>query len=59
MPFYGAAILCADDPGVRSIVPMISRPVISYGFGADAQVRAVDVRADGGRCTSRCSAATA
>ena len=45
MPFYGAAILCGDDPGVRSIVPMISRPVVSYGFGAEVQVRAVDVRA--------------
>ena len=45
MPFYGAAIVCADDAGVRSIVPMISRPVVSYGFGEDAQVRAVDVMA--------------
>ncbi len=45
MPFYGAAILCGDDPGVRSIVPMISRPVVSYGFGADVQVRAIDVQA--------------
>jgi UDP-N-acetylmuramate--alanine ligase len=43
MPFYGAAVLCADDPGVRSIMPMISRPIVSYGFGADAMVRAVDV----------------
>jgi UDP-N-acetylmuramate--alanine ligase len=49
MPFYGAAILCSDDAGVRSIMPMISRPVITYGFGDDAMVRAVDVRADGGR----------
>jgi UDP-N-acetylmuramate--alanine ligase len=45
MPFYGAAILCADDAGVRSIMPMISRPVISYGFGEDAMVRAVNVEA--------------
>ena len=45
MPFYGAAVLCGDDPGVRSIVPMVSRPVVSYGFGADVQVRAVDVQA--------------
>jgi len=45
MPFYGAAILCGDDPGVRSIVPMISRPVVTYGFGDDVQVRAVDVQA--------------
>ena len=49
MPFYGAAVLCVDDPGVRSIMPMISRPAITYGFGADAMVRAVSVRADGGQ----------
>jgi UDP-N-acetylmuramate--alanine ligase len=45
MPFYGAAVLCADDPGVRSIMPMISRPVITYGLGEDVQVRAVNVQA--------------
>ncbi len=45
MPFYGSAILCTEDPGVRSIIPLISRPVITYGFGEDAQVRAVDVEA--------------
>jgi len=45
MPFYGSAIVCTDDPGVRSIVPMVSRPVIGYGFNDDAQVRAVDVQA--------------
>ena len=48
MPFYGAAVLCADDPGVRSIMPMISRPVVSYGFGAEAMVRAVAVEARAG-----------
>jgi len=45
MPFYGAAILCGDDPGVRSIVPLISRPVVTYGLGDDVQVRAVEVQA--------------
>ena len=45
MPFYGAAIVCGDDPGVRSIVPMISRPVVTYGFEEGAQVRAVEVQA--------------
>jgi len=45
MPFYGAAIVCGDDPGVHSIVPMISRPVVSYGLGEDAQVRAVQIEA--------------
>ena len=49
MPFYGAAVLCVDDPGVRSIMPMISRPVVTYGFAADAMVRAVNVRADAGQ----------
>jgi UDP-N-acetylmuramate--alanine ligase len=45
MPFYGAAIVCGDDPGVRSIIPMVSRPVITYGMNEDVQVRAVNVRA--------------
>lgn len=45
MPFYGAAVLCGDDPGVRSIIPMVSRPVVTYGLGPDVQVRAVDVQA--------------
>ena len=45
MPFYGAAILCGDDEGVRSIMPLVSRPVISYGLGEHNQVRAVDVQA--------------
>ena len=49
MPFYGAAILCSDDAGVRSIVPMISRPVVTYGFAEDAMVRAVNVQAHEGQ----------
>ena len=50
MPFYGAAIVCIDDPGVRSVLPLISRPVVSYGQDEAAQVRAVDIEAlPGGR----------
>jgi len=49
MPFYGVAILCTDDPAVRDIVADVTCPVTSYGFGEDAQVRAVDVRAVGGQ----------
>ncbi|MBC7681189.1 MAG: UDP-N-acetylmuramate--L-alanine ligase, partial [Ferruginibacter sp.] len=49
MPFYGTAILCTDDPGVRAIVDQVTNPVTSYGFEEDAQVRAVDVRAVGGQ----------
>jgi len=45
MPFYGAAVVCGDDAGVQAIMASISRPVVSYGLGEQAQVRAVDVRA--------------
>ena len=44
MPFYGTAILCIDDPAVREIVPQVSCPITSYGFGEDAEVRAINVR---------------
>ena len=44
MPFYGTAIVCTDDVAVQSIVPRLSRPITSYGFGPDAQVRAVEVK---------------
>jgi UDP-N-acetylmuramate--alanine ligase len=47
LPFYGRAVLCLDDPRVREILPLLSKPVLGYGFAADAQVRAVDVRPDG------------
>jgi UDP-N-acetylmuramate--alanine ligase len=43
LPFYGSAVLCSDDPNVRQIQPLVSKPVVSYGFGEDASIRAVDV----------------
>jgi UDP-N-acetylmuramate--alanine ligase len=49
MPFYGTAILCVDDPAVRAIWPDVQCPVTSYGVSEDAQVRAVNIRADGPR----------
>ena len=49
MPFYGTAIVCSDDPGVKSIVDQLARPVTTYGFEEGAQIRAVDVRADNGK----------
>ena len=45
MPFYGAAVVCIDDPAVREILPQIGRPITSYGLSEDAQIRALDVRA--------------
>lgn len=47
LPFYGSAILCADDANVREIMPFVSRPITSYGIDADAQVRALNVRSQG------------
>ena len=49
MPFYGRAILCLDSPAIREILPQIARPVTTYGFAEDAQVRAVNVRAEAGK----------
>jgi UDP-N-acetylmuramate--alanine ligase len=49
MPFYGAAVLCIDDPGVRSILDKVERPMTTYGLSPQAQVRAIDVVADQGR----------
>src|SRR5437868_5867597 len=47
MPFYGTAILCIDDPAVRSVVGDVQCPVTTYGVSEDAQVRALDIRAVG------------
>lgn len=49
MPFYGTAIVCSDDAGVRSILDDIARPVTTYGLNEGAQVRAVDVHAQNGQ----------
>jgi UDP-N-acetylmuramate--alanine ligase len=47
LPFYGRAMLCIDDPHVRSILPQVTKPVTTYGFAEDAEVRAVNARAVG------------
>ncbi|MFA6921605.1 MAG: UDP-N-acetylmuramate--L-alanine ligase [Gallionella sp.] len=49
LPFYGRAMLCVDDENVREILPRITKPVTTYGFCEDAQIRAVNVRHQGGR----------
>lgn len=53
LPFYGSAILCADDRVVREIIPFVSRPMLTYGFTDDVQVRADQVVSDGGRMRFR------
>jgi UDP-N-acetylmuramate--alanine ligase len=50
LPFWGRAVLCSDDAGVRAIVPRVERPLTTCGLGADADVRGCDVTAlAGGR----------
>jgi UDP-N-acetylmuramate--alanine ligase len=49
LPFYGMAMLCIDDANVREILPRISKPVTTYGFSEGAQIRAVNVRHQGGQ----------
>ena len=64
LPFYGVAVLCIDDPGVREIAPRITKTIVTYGLSAEAQVRAVDIEARGGtmyfraRCAANGSAAS-
>jgi UDP-N-acetylmuramate--alanine ligase len=47
LPFYGLAVLCLDDDGIREILPEISKPVVTYGVNEEADVRAVDIEQDG------------
>ena len=53
LPFYGTAVLCIDDPNVREILPAVTKPVTTYGLSESAQIRAVDVKPDGGRMRFR------
>jgi UDP-N-acetylmuramate--alanine ligase len=49
LPFYGSAVLCADDHHVREILPFVSKPMLMYGTSADASVRAEAIEHDAGR----------
>lgn len=47
LPFYGLAVLCVDDPVIRSLLPLVGRPTRTYGFSEDADFRVIDVQANG------------
>ncbi len=47
LPFYGLAVVCVDDPVIRGLLPEISRPLLTYGFSADADYRADELRQSG------------
>jgi len=44
LPFYGAAVLCADDPVLRGLLGRVGRPVITYGLRAGADWRARNIK---------------
>lgn len=43
VPFFGSVIACLDDKGVQSVLPEISKNVITYGFSKQADVRAENI----------------
>jgi UDP-N-acetylmuramate--alanine ligase len=47
VPFYGALILNGDCPNIKKIMPLIRKKIVTYGFGADADLRAVQVKTAG------------
>jgi UDP-N-acetylmuramate--alanine ligase len=49
LPFWGMAVLCADDPVVRELLPRIEKPVLTYGTTDDCAIQAVDIRVEEGR----------
>jgi len=47
MPFYGLAVMCVDDPVVAELLSEVSRPILTYGFSDDADVRAINYEQKG------------
>lgn len=43
VPFYGAAILCLDEPNVQAIIPSVKRPIITYGTSSQADLIISDI----------------
>jgi UDP-N-acetylmuramate--alanine ligase len=44
VPFYGAAILCLDEPNVQALIPNVKRPIITYGTSSQADLLISDVK---------------
>jgi UDP-N-acetylmuramate--alanine ligase len=43
VPFYGSALVCLDDPGVRDVMPLIKRVTVTYGTSPQCDVRASNI----------------
>lgn len=46
LPFYGLAVLCIDDPVIRSLLVAVARPTLTYGFSEDAAYQVSQVKSD-------------
>ena len=49
LPFYGLAVVCADDREAATLIPQIARPYLTYGLAEGVDVRAVNVERRGGQ----------
>ena len=47
VPFYGAAILCIDEPNVQAIIPSVKRPIITYGTSSQADLVISEIKLEG------------
>ncbi|MFZ7143377.1 UDP-N-acetylmuramate--L-alanine ligase [Avibacterium avium] len=47
LPFYGLAVMCADDPVLLELIPKVGRQVITYGFSENADYRIEDYQQTG------------
>ena len=47
IPFYGAVILCLDDPHVASILPEVKKRFLTYGLTSQANVYAKGINTSG------------
>lgn len=47
LPFYGLAIVCLDDPVVKTILPRLSRRVLTYGLSQDADIKTIGYKQNG------------
>ena len=47
VPFYGAAILCLDEPNVQAILPSVKRPILTYGTSSQADLVISDIQLQG------------
>ncbi|HCN69982.1 MAG TPA: UDP-N-acetylmuramate--L-alanine ligase [Candidatus Accumulibacter phosphatis] len=54
LPFYGVAVLCADDANVREIMPLVSKQIVTYGLDPAANVYAENVAAVDGQMHFAC-----